>query len=156
MHLREAGDEEPVVDRSGIWGIILAKTHLDPVEAIKKLRKSMEKEPESFRSIYRILPVEDIVKTDLGEIADLVDERASIIPEDECFRITVEKRRTELHSKEVIEAVAPGIDRPVDLEEPDWVVLIEVVGRFTGVSVVKPEGILNIQKEKFELSKRNQ
>ncbi|MFP3952340.1 MAG: THUMP domain-containing protein [Candidatus Bathyarchaeia archaeon] len=156
MHLKDIGDDDPMVDRSGIWGVICARTSLEPIEAMIRLRDSLENDPESFKAIYRILPVEAIVKTDLAEISKLVDDLSSIIPEDECFRITVEKRRTDLHSIEIIEAVAPSIDRPVDLEEPDWIVLIEVLGRITGISVVNPDGILNIQKEKFELSKSSQ
>ena len=77
---------------------------------------------------------------------------ASRIGEEESFRITVEKRRTILRSMEVIDAVADGIDRKVVLEEPDWIVLIEVVGRVTGVSVIRPECLLNVQKEKARLS----
>jgi len=36
----------------------------------------------------------------------------------------------------------------VDLEKPDWVVLIEVLGDTVGVSVVKPGDMLNVQKER--------
>jgi len=74
------------------------------------------------------------------------------IGDSESFRITVEKRRTLLRSREIIDAVAADINRKVDLEHPDWVVLIEVVGRYTGVSVVRPDALLNVQKEKALLT----
>ena len=53
---------------------------------------------------------------------------------------------------EIIEAVAEVLDRIVDLESPNWVVLVEVVGRNTGISIIRPEDMLNVQKEKYELS----
>jgi tRNA(Ser,Leu) C12 N-acetylase TAN1 len=37
----------------------------------------------------------------------------------------------------------------VDLEKPDKVLLVEVVGKFTGVSLIKPELILSVLKEKM-------
>jgi tRNA acetyltransferase TAN1 len=62
--------------------------------------------------------------------------------------VTAEKRFTQISSKELIEAAAAGIKRKVNLSKPDKVVLIEVLGGFTGVSIVKPEEILSILKEK--------
>jgi len=61
----------------------------------------------------------------------------------------VEKRFTTTHSKEIIEKVAAIIKRKVDLSNPDKVVLIEVVGAFTGVSVLNPQDIVSVQKEKL-------
>jgi hypothetical protein len=37
MLLRAAGDESPVVDRMGIWGIIIAKTQLEPTMAVARM-----------------------------------------------------------------------------------------------------------------------
>jgi tRNA acetyltransferase TAN1 len=89
----------------------------------------------------------------LGEITEKAQNMASNIPEDDSFRITLEKRRTNLSSKEIIEAVASGIHRSVDLENPDWIILLEIVGGTTGISLVKPEMVLNVQKAKYQLSK---
>jgi tRNA acetyltransferase TAN1 len=153
MNLRAIGDEDPVVDRSRIKGLIRARTSLDPVNAIRLLRELLEKHPEKFRTIYRILPIQARIQTTLKLIAKKTQSLAAKIPEDDSFRITLEKRRTELSSKELIEAIASDIDRCVDLENPNWLVLVEIVGGTTGISVVKPEAVLNIQKTKYLLSK---
>jgi tRNA acetyltransferase TAN1 len=153
MNLRAIGDEDPVVDRSRIKGLIRARTSLDPVNAIRLLRELLEKHPEKFRTIYRILPIQVRIQTTLKLIAEQTQSLAAKIPKDDSFRITLEKRRTELSSKELIEAIASDIHRSVDLENPNWLVLVEIVGRTTGISVVKPEAVLNIQKTKYLLSK---
>ncbi|MDH5494629.1 MAG: THUMP domain-containing protein, partial [Candidatus Bathyarchaeota archaeon] len=75
---------------------------------------------------------------------------AAQIKENETFRVTVEKRFTHMSSKDIIEAAAANIDRKVDLINPNKIVLVEVVGGFTGVSVLKPSDIISIMKEKFE------
>jgi tRNA acetyltransferase TAN1 len=154
MQLRAIGDDEPIVDRLWIKGLIHARTSLDPTEAIKLLRTEMEKYPDSFKNIYRILPIQRLVSTRIEEIAETTQTLAENIPEDDSFRITLEKRRTDLHSREVIERVAQDIDRSVDLEEPDWILLVEIMGDITGISVIKPNEMLNIQKEKYALSRR--
>ncbi|RLI09549.1 hypothetical protein DRO42_03930 [Candidatus Bathyarchaeota archaeon] len=151
MLLRVVGDEMPVVDRGPVRGLILARAALHPVEAVKRLREELLRSPEVFRVLLRILPVEVVVPTEVERIVDAARGLTPRIGADESFRITVEKRRTGLRSREVIDAVAAGIDRRVDLEHPDWVVLIEIVGRYTGVSVIRPEALLNIQKEKARL-----
>jgi tRNA acetyltransferase TAN1 len=151
MMLRAVGDERPVVDRSHVRGLILARTNLDPAEAIGRLRDELRRRPLDFRSVLRVLPVERVIKTEVEKIVEAAHELASKIGVDESFRITVEKRRTGLRSREVIEAVAKGIERRVNLKFPDWVVLVEIVSQLTGVSVVKPDSMLNVQKERARL-----
>jgi len=154
MLLRAVGDETPVVDRSPIRGLIAAKTNLEPIEAIERLRSELQKSPEIFRVLLRVIPVDEMVPTDLEGIVEAVHRLASKIGEKESFRITLEKRRTHLRSREVIDAVAERIDRRVDLEGYDWNVLIEIIGKTTGISVIPRHGLLNVQKEKAGLSSK--
>jgi tRNA acetyltransferase TAN1 len=152
IHLRAIGDESPRVNRSKVRGVVKGKTNLNPVEAIHKLRSLLRVDPSKFRSIYRVIPIEEVVETDVLDIVDIVKRLSSRIGKGESFRVTLEKRRTDLRSLKVIESVAEIIDRPVNLKEPDWVVLIEILGKETGISVIRPIDILNIQKEKYVLS----
>ena len=151
MLLRAVGDETPIVDRSPIRGLIAAKTDLNPVEAVGRLRSELRENPDGFRVLLRVMPVEAIVPTDLGGIVEAAHELAAKIGENESFRITLEKRRTHLRSREVIDAVAQGIDRRVDLEDCDWIILIEIIGRITGLAVIPRDGLLNVQKERARL-----
>jgi tRNA acetyltransferase TAN1 len=152
MLLRAAGDETPTVYRTRVKGLIAAETSLEPVEAIRMIRGELRERPQSFKNLLRVIPVEATVPTEIGEIVETVLGLAEKIPGDESFRVTLEKRRTELRSMEVIDAVAENIDREVNLEEPDWVVLVEIVGKRTGVAVVPRDGILSVQKERALLA----
>ena len=42
--LKEAGDPEPKVDRTGIRGLVVAKTALDPLETVEKFNDVSERE----------------------------------------------------------------------------------------------------------------
>lgn len=151
MLLRAAGDEKPAVDRSLAKGLITARTHLDPLDAIARMRAELRENPDHLKFLLRIIPIQNRVSTSLDEIKETAQSMASRIGEDESFRVTLEKRRTDLRSREVIDAVAEGIPRRVDLENHDWIVLIEIIGNSTGVSVIRPEGLLNVQKERASL-----
>ena len=143
------GDASPAIERTGVSGLIAVKTNVDAIEAIRLLRALLEQSPYEFRFTLRIIPIEKIVGTKLEMIQQAVIELISRIKENETFRVTVEKRFTTIHSKEIIEKVAAAIKRKVNLTNPDKVVLIEVVGALTGVSILSPQDILSVQKEKL-------
>ena len=145
----EIGDPAPAVGKTGIRGLVAAKTSSDPCDVIEKFRAILQERPYVFRYALRIIPVERIVRTDLDEIKRVATELAANIGENETFRVTVEKRFTSLHSRDLIEAVATGIKRKADLENPDKILLIEVVGGLTGISLIKPSDVLAVVKEKL-------
>lgn len=147
--LGEIGDSASKVDKTGITGLIAAKTAFVPFEVIEKFRKILKERPYEFRYTLRVIPIEKVVRTDLGEIERTTTKLASKIKENESFRVTVEKRFTDTSTKDIIEAAAVNIERKVDLSNPDKIILIEVVGGLTGISIIRPEQILAVMKEKF-------
>jgi tRNA acetyltransferase TAN1 len=147
--LREIGDSAPNVQKTGVSGLIAAKTALNPFEVIEKLRKILRERPYEFRYTLRIIPIEKVVRTDLDEIQPVTTELSSKIEENETFRVTLEKRFTTMPSRNIIEKVAANIERKVDLSKPDKILLIEVVGGLTGISVIKPDDIISVMKEKM-------
>lgn len=146
--LAELGDKESIVEKSDISGLVTAKTVLDPLEVIKDLRKMLKEHPWEFRYSLRFIPIEVVVHTSLSEIKKACLNIHLRIVENETFRVTLEKRHTRLSRREIIEVVAEDIDRKVDLHNPDKIVLIEVLGGLTGISVIKPGDILSVVKEK--------
>ncbi|MEM1581661.1 MAG: THUMP domain-containing protein [Candidatus Bathyarchaeia archaeon] len=146
--LGELGDREALVDRTEVAGLIVAKTKLDPFEAVEGLRKILKERPSEFRYVLRVVPIEVVVKTRIEEIKRAAASLHNKILENERFRVTVEKRHSEISTKEIIEAAVENLNRRVDLNNPDKIILIEVLGRLTGVSVIKPRDILSVAKEK--------
>ena len=141
------GDDNARFRRSMVRGVLLGYIHIDPHLVIKKIRKLIVERPWDFRFTKRYIPIDIVVKTSLENMKNAVTKFIDRVPKNNSFRITVEKRYTGLHTKEVIDAVAPLIDRKVSLKNPNYIVLIEIIGDFTGISVVKPEEILSVEKE---------
>ena len=67
---------------------------------------------------------------------------------DDSYRITIEKRNSSIISEEIITQIADKIPNKVSLKNYDWVVLVEILGSDTGVSVLRDSDILSIQREK--------
>ena len=145
----ELGDPAPMIGKTGIRGLVAAKTAFNPCEVIQKLRTILQEHPYKFRYALRIIPIERVVPTNLDEIKQVASELAANIGENETFRVTVEKRFTSLHSKDFIDAAVTGIERKTDLENPDKILLIEVVDGLTGMALIKPNDILAVLKEKM-------
>lgn len=145
----ELGDPEALINTTEIRGLIVAKVSLDPFEVIKRFRAIIHEYPYKFRYALRIIPIQRVIVTDLDTVRQVSIELSKSIPQKNTFRITVEKRLTSLHSKELIEAAAAEIKRTVNLSNPDNILLIEVLGNLTGISLIKPDDILIVTKEKM-------
>jgi tRNA acetyltransferase TAN1 len=48
----------------------------------------------------------------------------------------------------IIDAIAKRIERKVDLDNPDKIVLVEVIGQLAGLSLISSNDILSIEREK--------
>ncbi|HEY3094487.1 MAG TPA: THUMP domain-containing protein [Nitrososphaera sp.] len=141
------GDPDAESEITEIKGLLLAETALDPLKVIEKLKELTDSEPWEVRYIMRVLPVELVVPTELSAIKQAARDLASKIGND-SFRITVERRHSALESIEVIKAIASEFESKVDLENPGWVVLVEIIGGQTGLSVLRPEQMFSSVVEK--------
>lgn len=96
----------------------------------------------------RIIPVDRVVDTKVPDILKAVKELSSAIGPGETFRITIEARESPYSDRELIDAIADAVDRKVSLDSPDKVVLLEILGEYSGVAVISPHEIVSIQKLK--------
>lgn len=150
------GDDSPEVSVTGISGLLTARTKLDPFDVIEKVKGVLREEPWRIGNLMRFIPIEEVVESNLEKISEAVEKLSARIPENASFRITIEKRHTSLSSSEIIEAAAKNVNRRVDLKNPDWVILIEIVGALTGVSVIKPDQILSAAKFRDKIKYSNE
>ncbi|MDG6951133.1 MAG: THUMP domain-containing protein [Nitrososphaerota archaeon] len=120
----------------------------DPKTLISFITEYVRAEPFRVHYILRIIPVHRVVDTKVEEIVKAVKELAAGIGPGETFRITIEARESPYTDKQLIDALADAVDRKVDLESPDKIVLLEIFGEYSGISVISPDEIVSIQKLK--------
>ncbi len=148
--LQRFGDESPILEIQEVSGIILAITNLNPFELTTKYKELLAEEPWQFRYILRSIPIERSFYTDLKnieiEVENLVMKKLN---KNDSFRITIEKRHTSLRSKEIITSIANKLSEyQVSLENPNWIILIEIIGNKTGISVLREMDIFSSVMEK--------
>lgn len=146
--LKELGDAEPILQTTEFSGIITAQTKIVPLEVIRKILEKLENEPWSVRYIQRVIPVFETVDTNIDEISGAVLRQTFKMNPNETYRITVEKRNSPISTTELINYIASKIKNKVSLKKYDWLVLVEILGKQSGVSILKECDILSVQKAK--------
>ena len=142
-----SGIRKLTIDRSAYDGIIEVDVE-DPKALLAFISNFVRSEPFKVRFILRVIPVDLVVDTKLDAITKAVKELGSGIGAQESFRITIEARESPYTDKVLIDAIADTVDRKVSLDSPDKVVLLEIFGEYSGISVISPNDIVSIQKLK--------
>ncbi len=132
-------DPDLKVSNTNISGLLAGKTSLNPFEVVHRLREFALENAYQFRFAIRFTPIEECVDSNIEDIVEATRRLLPKIDTDESFRVTVRRRHTELENMEVVTAVAAEIPRKVNLDAPDKTVLVEIVGEWTGLSVLETE-----------------
>ncbi|MBM3894996.1 MAG: RNA methyltransferase [Thaumarchaeota archaeon] len=150
--LEELGDKTPEITITDLSGILTVKTSIDHDSVIRKIKQILDDEPWSIRYSLRIIPIQGISTTSVDAIASEMKKLTGVIQKHESFKIVVEKRNSNISSKEIIVEIAKNLQNKVSMENPDWILLVEILGGKSGVSVVKEDSIISVQKIKRRLS----
>ncbi len=150
--LTEFGDPDPKISISEMSGILTVETKLEPIEVVRRIKEILLDEPWSIRYCLRIIPIQKFIESEIDEIEKAVVDIAKKICEGETYRISIEKRNSNLSSQEIISKIANKIKNKVSLEFPDKVVLVEILGNKTGISILKKSDVLSVEKTKRSIS----
>ena len=146
--LDELGDQEPEILNVGMRGILMVNTIIEPSKIIDWVKNKIIEEPWLIRYCLRIIPIQRITDTEIDKIKQTVIELKDIIQKNDSYRITIEKRNTSISSSEIITEVAEIFPNKVSLNQPDWIVLIEILGNETGISILKDDELFSLDKSK--------
>jgi tRNA acetyltransferase TAN1 len=141
---RVSGDESVEAEVTGMRSLLVAKTSLDPRKVIEKLRAAAIEDPWRFQYTLKYVPIDVVVPTNIDLIVEASKKIVPCIMKEETFRITCNKRHSQLHCGEIVKLVAALVERKVDLENPDKVLQIEVIGERTGLVVLGRNDILSL------------
>ena len=150
--LDELGDPDVKISVSNMSGIITIQTKLDPIEVVRKMKEILLDEPWSIRYCLRVIPIQKIVETNLEKIEEGISSISDKIEDNESYRILIEKRNSDISSKEIITNIANQIKNKVSLDFPDKIILIEILVIVTGISLIKKSDILSLEKTKRSMS----
>jgi len=146
--LDELGDQEPEILNVGMRGILMVNTIIEPSKIIDWVKNKIIEEPWLIRYCLRIIPIQRITDTELDKIKQTVIKLKDTIQKNDSYRITIEKRNTSISSNEIITEVAEIFPNKVSLNQPDWIILIEIIGNETGISILKNDELFSLDKAK--------
>jgi len=146
--LDELGDQEPEILNVGMRGILMVNTIIEPSKIIDWVKNKIIEEPWLIRYCLRIIPIQRITDTEIDKIKQNVIKLKDTIQKNDSYRITIEKRNTSISSNEIITEVAEIFPNKVSLNQPDWIILIEIIGNETGISILKNDDLFSLDKAK--------
>ena len=146
--LGELDDQEPEILNVGMRGILMVNTIIEPSKIIDWVKNKIIEEPWLIRYCLRIIPIQRITDTEIDKIKQNVIKLKDTIQKNDSYRITIEKRNTSISSNEIITEVAEIFPNKVSLNQPDWIILIEIIGNETGISILKNDELFSLDKAK--------
>ncbi len=141
------GDEYPIISKLEFSGLVIALSNENPKDIIFKLREISERDPNFFQYILKIVPIDFVCYTNVKVIKQLIDNSyRNYIDEKESFKIVLKRRKHEAIVRDsFINNVASVIDNRVDLDNPDKILRIEILGNTCGIAFLKKNEILKLK-----------
>ena len=146
--LDEIGDQESEVLNVGMRGILMVNTSIEPSKIIDWVKDKVVEEPWLIRYCLRMIPIQSVTETDMSKITNDIIKLKDVIQQNDSYRITIEKRNTDMSSTEIITEIAKIFPNKVSLNQADWIILIEILGNKTGISILKENEIFSLDKAK--------
>jgi len=146
--LERFGDSDAIIEKTVFSGIIQVQTSLDNIKVIKNFKEIIDDEPWLIKHCSRIIPIQKECESKIDEITNVAIELSHTMKENETYRITIEKRHSSLHTKEIISSIANSISNKVSLENSDWEIIVQILRNKTGISVIPPQTILSVDRQK--------
>jgi len=144
--LTKLGDQKSDISLI-VPGIIGVTTKLKARDAIEEVKELFLSDPRSVNSALKWVPVDAWCDETVESIKKLVsDDIKNLIVEDDLFKIDVIKHKSELHTDEIVEAIAPLLKGKVELDHPQKILRIDLFGRRSAVTLLKPKDIFSITK----------
>ena len=141
--------EEPIeIFELPIRGLFLVALKKSPTEVTQQISKIVSEKKFSFISCRKLTPLNDLIKSSLNELNKLIPNEITKIPREAKWRITVNRRHASIKRNEIIELIASHSSAPkgkVDLENPDWEIVVEVFGGWLGFGVYPSKSIIAIK-----------
>jgi len=142
------GDDKSRMEHSRFSGIVMVHTSLDPFQVVNKIKTKILDEPWSVRYCHRFIPIQESTKATQDNTVRIVQNHMHKMQPDDTYRITIEKRGSELSTKELIDSIAETVKNKVSLEKYDWNIIVEILGDIVGVSILKEDDIISTLKVK--------
>ncbi len=123
----------------------------DAKKAVKQLFAVAEKNAEKFGHTFHWIPVEKWCKNTIADIQKNIKGFVKDIKQNEKWKMDLKVRRVKEKPDELklILKLTEVVDRPkVDLQNPEKIIKVEVIGNKAGLALLGKNELLNVVKQK--------
>jgi len=131
-----------------IRGLFIVAIDEEPLPVLKKVDETVKAKLFTFKYCKRVTPLEQLVKSETEEIITALIPSMEQIPEEATWRITLNRRHTNLDRNGLINAIASHPKAPkgkVNLQNPKWYIVVEILGEWAGVGVYSENPIVTFE-----------
>lgn len=141
------GDRYPIISDLEFLGLLTALTNINAKQTIEKIKDILKEDPNYFKFILKIIPIDFVCETNPKIIGQIVQEHCkTFINPNDSFKIDLKRRSNKSVNRDfLINNIAKYIDNKVDLTNPNKIIRIELLGNFSGISFLKPDDIINFK-----------
>lgn len=141
----KALNKKAVFEKLKAEGLFAIKVS-DPKGTAREIAKLVKKKPKSFVETFHYIPIEKWTKAEVKEMQACIRELSKAIGLKEKWKMELNKRSYGKHnSLELIRLLTDVIDRQnVDLDKPEKVVRVEIIGKLAGISVLGKDEMVDV------------
>jgi tRNA(Ser,Leu) C12 N-acetylase TAN1 len=126
---------------SSIAGLTLTTFDENQFETLKKVQNEVEKDNSTLQYTLKLVPFQYRISTTLENLKETSLFFSKKIQKSDSWRINLRRRHSNLNREEIIKVLASEIKNgKVSLENPDFYLITEVVGKWTYLALsTEPE-----------------
>ncbi len=145
--LRQAG-EKPQIGQTEVEGLFKVAVS-DSRKAVSKITTLRSNNPELFSVTHHFTPIDKWTQAEVPAMQKLIREVTSGIGKNEKWKLGLNKRHWDkLEGGPLIMKLTEVVDRlKVDLDNPDKIIQVEIIGKEAGISLLTPKDIIDVAKK---------
>ncbi len=123
----------------------------DAKRAVKQLLAIAEKDVEKFGHTFHWIPIEKWCKNTVADIQKNIKDFVKGIKQDEKWKMDLKVRKVKEKPDEIklVMKLTEVVDRPkVDLQNPEKIIKVEIIGNKAGLALLGKNELLNTAKQK--------
>ncbi len=130
---------------TNVEGLFKLKTQ-DARRVVKKLAELYKRENQLLNTTHRYIPIDAWCKSEVPEMQKIIKGLVPNIGQNERWKMNISKRHWDkMHGTELIIKLTEVIDRAkVDLEKPEKIVQVEIIGPEAGIALVRRDELLEV------------
>ena len=143
--------ESPRIAETGAEGLFKVVVS-DGRKVVSRLRKLCSADPNLFTATHRFTPVDRWCKSTVSQMQKLIKSASAGIASTDKWKLGLTKRHwNKLEGSKLIIKLTDVINHEhVDLESPQKVIQVDIIGDQAGISLLNPEDLLDAGEAKQE------